>query len=517
MKLKCSLLENMVSSEKRVTLLSIIFGLFLMVLMVAPALAVDIQLGDKQIRVMGYINQGVGFGIAGDEHDTKEGFQQAVFQILLESQYRVNNDLRFFGSVGWNSDWAYPILEDNSEWKKKRFDESDDRLFSFDESQDILKELHVTWSPDSWLLRFGKQIVSWGEMDGFRLMDQINPLDQRRGMIDVEFETTIIPIWLARVEYNIQPNSSWLQDFGVEFVFNPNFDFRGDEAIMLGNDAGGIWTPGIEMLTGGPFPMDKIYLGSADTVLDSPDSFMDEDGFEYGVRLKAVIWDYIVTLNAFYGRNNTPVSTMSAVPPGMEISKYDGRMILHPAMEGFYPRQRFVGMTFTGDLEKLYLSALGGVAPVLRIEAFYAFNNTFVTNLGAFDENDEIRWAVGIDWKVWLRFLNPRAAFMISAQFYHSKILDYPSAGYQNIEDDSYQASLMLNTSFYHNKIQPMLFWLRDINSRSNSYNMRVVYEQSHVWNYTLGAILFNGDKTGEGFDVFANKDQIYFTLGYRF
>ncbi len=31
--------------------------------------------------------------------------------------------------------------------------------------------------------RVGKQIVQWGETDGFLLMNQINPIDQRRGPV----------------------------------------------------------------------------------------------------------------------------------------------------------------------------------------------------------------------------------------------------------------------------------------------------------------------------------------------
>ena len=41
----------------------------------------------------------------------------------------------------------------------------------------LLKEVHLTWTPKNFNFRVGKQIVVWGETDGFRLMDQINPLD----------------------------------------------------------------------------------------------------------------------------------------------------------------------------------------------------------------------------------------------------------------------------------------------------------------------------------------------------
>ena len=56
-------------------------------------------------------------------------------------------------------------------------------------------------------------------------MDQINPIDQRRGFTDVEFENTIIPIWLIKGEYYPKMNLGWLQDLGFELTMNPNVTF----------------------------------------------------------------------------------------------------------------------------------------------------------------------------------------------------------------------------------------------------------------------------------------------------
>jgi len=198
-------------------------------------------------------------------------------------------------------------------------------------------------------------------------------------------------------------------------------------------------------------------------------------------------------------------------------------------MEGYYPLIRFVGVTLTRDFEKLYIRALGGVAPVLRLEALYAFDNTFETGptIGratfgtTFEEYDEVRWVIGIDWKVWLRFLNERAAFLISSQFFHRKIIDYPSYNLTQsgilVRNDNYKATLMINTTYFHNKIVPLFFWMRDISEKANLFKIQVTYERSDVWNYTLGVLLLNGEKTSRGFEVLTNKDQVFFTVGYRF
>jgi len=477
----------------------------------------DFQPGNHGVRIMGYLNQGAAFGVAGDHYDTMDGFQSAIFQALLELEYLPRHDLKIFASGSLNVDWAYH--RESSDWKDKGFDESRDRLHFFDKGRDLLKEFHVTWSPGDFIIRAGKQIVVWGETDGFRIMDQINPLDQRRGFTDVEFETTIIPLWLLRIEYYMQP-LDWLQNFGIEFIFNPNADFRGNENIMPGNDYSGIWAPNIKIPLGGPAPHDFAYLGSFDIDIDQPDDW-NPDGFEYGVRLKGVIQNAIVTLNYFYGLDNDPVVKTLSTPPRMEITPYDNRMVIHLPAEGFYPLFRFAGVTLSRDFERLYFSSLGGVAPVLRLEAFYGFSNSFVTTKNTFEKHDEIRWAMGIDWKIKIPLLNNRAYFMISPQFYHRKICDYPSdyglVSGSALEDNNYQTSLMISTSYFNVKLLPSFFWLRDITNSSNFFRLQTVYEQDHHWNYTLGILFFKGTQTGLGFEPFNNKDQVYSTIGYRF
>jgi hypothetical protein len=109
---------------------------------------------------------------------------------------------------------------------------------------------------------------------------------------------------------------------------------------------------------------------------------------------------------------------------------------------------------------------------------------------------------------------------MISPQFFHRKIRDHENGltyDGKKVRDDNYSASLMINTTYFHNKIQPLFFWLWDVSQKSNLFKIQVTYERSDVWNYTLGTLLLNGAKTGQGFQPLTNKDQIYFTIGYRF
>lgn len=506
---------------------SALLGAVAVALFCHTAMAKQFTVGGRPLNLFGYVTQLAAFSAKDiDYYDTEQDLQSALFTLFLEGDYSLAYNLKFYASTNLNVDWIYDIKHDDKSWNDKLFSKSRDKLYIDDHYWQILKEAHLTWTPGNFFFRIGKQIVKWGETDGFRLMDQINPGDQRRGMSDVEFETSIIPIWLVRAEYFLPKKPTWVQDLGFEFIFNPNLDFLTDTSMQLGNDKGGIWTPNVIIsLPPPPIGPGQVHIGSAAMDLKKPDSHFDDNGFEYGFRLKGIIKDAVITLNYFYGLDNSPVTISppppgppgpGGPPPGIELAS-DGLPIIHPALNGFYPLFRLFGATFNRDFTSLRSTFLGGVAPLLRLETFYAYENTFPTSNNTFEKKDELRWAIGIDWKVKINFLNPRAYFMVSPQFYHRKIFNYPhSYDLSGAEADNYMTSLMIATSYFHNKISPSFFWLRDINNRADFFKLQVTYDRSNAWHYSLGALLLGGMERGRGFEVFDNKDQIYFKISYR-
>ena len=495
----------------------------LMMLMLALALAAEskawafeVLLGERPLTFSGYVNQSISYGLTGDDHyDVQGGFQQAVFQGLLEARYEANPDLRFFASGKINADWAYAYLSGDSDWEAKGFDQSKDNLAFFDRWDDLLSEAHVTWTPGNFNIRLGKQIVKWGETDAVRITDQINPVDGRRGITDVEFETTIIPITLAKVSYFIEPDSSWLQDVQLEGIFNPNVNFRYNEGFTTGNESMGIWAPNVELPLGGPFPLDYAHLGKSDLLIEEPDT-LDSDGFEYGFRLRSIVMDSVITLMYFYGRDNAPAAT----PLGSSsfISPWDGRLVIQPKTKWTFPLYRFVGATFTRDLPSLTSSFLGGVAPTIRLEAMYGINNTYASSVGTLEQKDDFRWGAAVDWKVDIPFLNPRAYFSITGQFFGQHFRDYPrffdlAAG----EEDNYQATLYVGTSYLHNKLSPSVFYWYDITNEAHFIQPRLSYQYDHHWSYALSAVFFMGNEQNKSFDVYENKNMVTFTISYNF
>ena len=100
-------------------------------------------------------------------------------------------------------------------------------------------------------------------------------------------------------------------------------------------------------------------------------------------------------------------------------------------------------------------------------------------------------------------------------------IFNAPSKGLTStqgaVRDDNYQTSLLINTSYFHNKIVPQFVWVRDIRERANMFIMQCTYERSDKWNYTLGCLLINGEKSEASLEALTNKDHIFCTVGYRF
>jgi hypothetical protein len=493
--------------------------IFVFVVMVTTGLTVsaiaeEFSLLGRPLQLFGYATQGAAFSLIGkDKYDTSQGLQSALMNLFMEGDYIIRDDLKFYASGMLTIDWAYQLNASRDSWHDKLFAKSKDRLNVDDADWQLLKEARLTWSPSDFMFRVGKQIVAWGETDGFRLMDQINPLDQRRGFADVEFETTITPIWLVRADYYPKIKSSWLQDLGFEFIFNPNAEFIPDQGIQPGNDVGGIWAPNV--LIPGPFPFGEAHLGSTFNDIKKP-KLWNHEGYEYAFRVRANLLGSLITLNYFYGLDNSPVTLSAPLPPRISVAS-DGRLILHPFLTGKYPLFRFVGATFSRDVTPLRVSALGDVAPVVRLETFYAFSDTFPTNLNRFVKLDEFRGAIGVDWKIKIPFLNARSYFSISPQFYWRRIINYPSVEeLSGLKQDNYQSTLGINTSYFHNKLTPSFFWLRDWRSHSDMIRLQLVYDYDYKWHFTAGALLLDGSKTGQGFQVFENKDQFYFKISYK-
>jgi hypothetical protein len=70
-------------------------------------------------------------------------------------------------------------------------------------------------------MRLGKQIVQWGEADGFNVMNIINPSDYRSRMFFSNPEDLAYPLWMARWDFKA-PGCGLIDSFNLQFLVIPD-------------------------------------------------------------------------------------------------------------------------------------------------------------------------------------------------------------------------------------------------------------------------------------------------------
>ena len=483
--------------------------------------AEEYEVFGRPLNVYGYLIQDAEINLKNEKgnYDAQRGLQAALMQLLIETNYKPTDNLKLTASGKLIVDWAYQLNSHNSEWNDKQFSKSKSAMNVDDHYWQILNEAHVTWTPGPFLFRVGKQVVQWGEAVGVTLLNQINPVDNRRAFGQIDMETQAIPIWLIRAEYFPRIQSSWLQDLGFEFVFNPNADFIPNQGppYNAGNDNGGIWGPNLIIDKNFAGPGVPLRAGSSDYAYITPERW-NHEGYEYGLRVKANISDTIMTLSYFYGLDKNGAATTPV--PAYLTTGYDGSYIAHATSTVTYPLMRFVGFTLLKDLTFLKAKSLGSVTPIVWLESFYGFQNTFGSlSDGGLFQSDEFRVAVGATWKVELPWLNPYSGFTIMPSWYMQRLLDRPDGGFGAYDQyqNNYVTTLNVSSDFLSSrKLNLSVMWLQDWTNHAYIINPNIDYSYDQKWKFSLGLGYLDGSKEGLMYQMFNNKSNIYFKVAYK-
>ena len=135
----------------------------------------------------------------------------ARIYLLFDSVYNMEND------IGWDRTGVpgSPYWGPKSGDPRRRY--RDD--FHNPRTEDILREFYVDYHSTDWEIRLGKQMIVWGEIDGFRLLDLVNPFDLRQFILD-DYEDSRMPQWGIDAKWRFWPGKP---NRNLEFVFIPNW------------------------------------------------------------------------------------------------------------------------------------------------------------------------------------------------------------------------------------------------------------------------------------------------------
>ena len=312
--------------------------------------------------------------------------------------------------------------------------------------------------------RVGRQILSWGETDGFQLLDHINPLDSSFGGFLVPLDERRIPLDMALANY-------YIGDFGPisEMYLEGFYAFDKQVGYSPGTPIGSAWG-----LPGGSTPSNTSKTFNHEPALNIKNG-------RGGFQLKFNAFDATFSLAHYYTYFDTPavqifIHDYKGQQRGILTAYNDGQpcpifdQLGNPVGEdptnrtcgvpiraiATAPKVQVSGVTTTFAVPQFYSIVRSEVAYFKDEPAFtqgqldpFLLNNTCVNSNSKTGPCDSFRptqgyhWrttagrrlrdsfnaVIGIDANQWIRVLNPNQTFLISTQFFYKHILNAAPGG----------------------------------------------------------------------------------------
>jgi len=313
------------------------------------------------------------------------------------------------------------------------------RLRRLGTDRERLFEAYLETSVGNLFLRTGRQVLSWGETDGFQLLDHINPIDSSFGGFLVGLDERRVPLDMMRAQY-------YFGDLGpVSEVFLEGY-------AAIDNKVG--YNPGTP--AGSPWALPSLGAPSNDTKTFELAPARTINNTRGGGRLVFNVFDATFSLAHYYTYFDTPAlqvmtsgfptnnnnkTLLNAFDDGLPCPK--GNPLtpdptnLHCGAPAHVfqtaPKVQVSGLTTTFALPQFY-SVVRSELAYFKDEPSFSQGqlDPFLFNLsqpvttrqqtGGRRLRDSINYVIGIDSNQWIRALNPNQTFLISTQFFYKHI-----------------------------------------------------------------------------------------------
>lgn len=326
---------------------------------------------------------------------------------------------------------------------QQRLDRSRNRLRAVAPLRNRLFQAFVDWEEGPFFLRFGRQNLVWGETDVFRLLDNINPVDNSFGGFFLDLDERRVPLDMLRMSYQLGTLGPLDQAFFEGYVAMDR-----TVAFIPGAPAGSPWAVPLGPPTGQTL-----------TLLNAP--ALNGHNLRGGGRFVFNALDTTFTVASYQTMFDTQAVRFRAANPtdpgyiGPETGVNGFRSVI--AAEQFAPLVWVTGASMTTALPSLF-SVLRAEIAFNKGEAFFngptetgfsgkGLTGQYVTEfLGPVTARDKdgnpaptfntvarrnsFGMALGWDTNQFIRWLNPNQTFFITTQFFWKHIFNYgPNAG----------------------------------------------------------------------------------------
>lgn len=323
-----------------------------------------------------------------------------------------------------------------------------------------LREFYADFRLAGTYLRLGKQSVVWGQADGLKVLDVVNPQSFREFILD-DFDDSRIPLWTLNGEVPTDPGTLqvlWIPDRTYNDLPESEDQFALTSPLLVPRP-----TSGVPVVVQEP---------------ERPDGFFADS--DAGMRWSAFLGGWDLSLNYLYHYHDNPVPFLRRGPGGVTV---DPR----------YRRTHLFGGTFSNAVADL----------VLRGEVGYSTDRFFIaSDPGDPDgvvESPELSYVLGVDWRA------PRD-FFVSAQLFQS-VIDVASSRVTRsaVQTD---VTLLIRRQFWYDTLTTEFLIIHNENLGDGLVTPEVAWEYRSDVTVSLGADVFYGSDRGR-FGQFDDLDRI--------
>jgi len=338
------------------------------------------------------------------------------------------------------------------------------RLFIDDKTSLELREFYFyTRFKNKLRVTIGKQQIVWGETDGLKLLDIVNPQNFRRFILE-DFEDSRIPLWSVKTEFDINA-------IGVQLIWIPDNTYH----ITQDFDA--------------PYFTKNLFKALPNGVamefrqVQRPERFFKDS--DIGIKLTTFAKGWDLSLNYLYHYDDLPVfyntlSQFNSVPTITISPKYE--------------RQHTLGGTFN--------KVIG--SSTFRGELVYVFNQNFSSNNpnanSAVEKSNVYKSALGIDYI--------KGEYVFSAQLFNEWITeDIIPFNRDRFETN---ATFLASKEMLNDNLKAEILWVHSMNNKDGFITPSLNYWLNSNTQLILKSHLFYG-KDQFLFGQFTNRNNVSF------
>jgi len=337
------------------------------------------------------------------------------------------------------------------------------RRYLWDHADWELRELYLRAPLGRAHLTLGKQQVVWGEADGLKVLDIVNPQSFREFILD-DFEDSRIPLWTVNLEIPLGPG-----DLQLLWVPDPSFHELPAEDGVFGFRSPRLLPPRI--------------LGTVPLLVgvDPPgNAFRDSD---LGARLTGFLGGFDFSFNYLYQYDDRPVfqgllTTIDGVPTSSFTLTYERTHLIAGTLSN-----AFGNLTVRGEV-------------VYRTDRF--LSTTDVRQPDLLHDTPELGYVLGLDWY-------GLSDTLVSFQLFQSWLLDDAPGLLRDRLDTN--LTLYAEHRLWNDRLKLEALWIHSTNAQDGLVRPKVTYELRSGLDVWVGFDVFYGDSEGV-FGQFGSRDR---------